>query len=274
MLQIVISGLLVVGLATFLYVSRNPSGKKKVAASGKGLRIAAMIALAGAGISLLGAIVGQSGSRYPGLVILSNMEGSPKYVAVKTYFPGEYRTLTTPLMIAPTQEEAMRATGEVNRGLERLVARQLRLADDDSASNYLVLMSGLAQTMLAAEPRSCGDFYVGARFDGAAAFGEQVIVERERILGGIVTQTATRPGSQASMEQIQEVTGRVNNQAFNAIGAEQGARLEGFFDTGVMPGDDAGATALCHYMAQRLTAAKRLPPSEARAFVQGVAVLG
>lgn len=274
MFEIVVSGLLVVVLAAVLYSTRNQSPKKSAGSGGKVMKTFLTVAIVVAALGLLGSILRQTVSRQGGFSHVAQLERSPKFAAIKAHFPDEYQTLVTPLLIARTPEAQRAALERANSAAEQLVIRQLRFVDGAGAARYLDLESRRGLMLERGDAQTCRTYFVGDRpFDGVAAFGPEAIMERERLLGDIVVQTATRPASTATLPAMEQVSQRINDLAAKELTPEQLAQLDGFFNTGIAPSDDAGATALCRYMSRRVGWATQLPLHDKQAFLQGAVIL-
>lgn len=272
MLYIILSGLAVVVIAGLLFAVHNQS-PKKAAASRKPLKIGLTVALVGASFALLGSALSQTSARQSVLNPIAEMERSPMVAAIKAHHADEYEGMLLPARMARTLEAQQAILDKLDPTFEQFVARQLRLVDVDTAARYLDMMNRAGVALEAGDPANCRAYYVGGAYvDGVAVFGEKAVAERQKVLGEVVVQTATRPARTASSSAIDQVNQRINDLAAGDLSPEQLARLDGFFDTGKAPSDTAGSAALCRYLSRRLAFATQLSPSDKQTFVQGFGV--
>jgi hypothetical protein len=269
---IIVSGLAVVVVGGLLFAVHNQS-PRKAAKSRKTLKVGLTVALVGASFALLGSALSQTSARQRVLNPIADMERSPMVAAIKAHHADAYEGILLPARMARTLDEQQAILDRLDPTFEQFIARQLRLVDTETASRYLDMMNRTGVVLEAGDPANCRAWYVGgATFDRVAVFGEKAVAEREKVLGDVVVQTATRPARTASPSAIDLVNQRINDLAAGDLPPEQLARLDGFFDTGKAPSDAAGAAALCRYLSRRLSFATRLSPSDKQVFVQGFGV--
>ena len=272
MIQIVVSGVIALVIAAFLYGARSRS-RKKGAKQGRGLVVVLSVALVVAIIGIVSGVLKQSVSRYDGISAVVQMEQrSPKYAALKTYFPQEYQAAVAPAVLARTPEEQSAALATVNPALERIVMRQFRFADSNVAGRYVDLLGRVGSALAEGDARRCVNFYAtGSWADASALLGPEIIGERERILGDLVAQTATSP-AELPRTALEAVAQRVNQGALGSMSREEIAQLQPFLNTGAVPSDQAGVSALCRYMTNRFVSAANLPPADKAAFLQALSL--